>query len=230
MPDSAKAYINLVLAAGWLVAACAATQWSFRNPIQFGVFLALFAASALLKGRIPGMEGTYSPTFFFVLLGSHLLDFSQVVFAAALAGMVQCAFFVKRRPSPVQLFFNASNMMISTAAAFAVIDRRVLGLAAQPLVILLMLAAAAYYLVNTGLVAVVVTLVESKPIGNVWRLWCLGSLPFYLFGALIAGAISSAQAQFSMWLMGTVCLIVLLGTMYYRYWLNSATQLKHLEA
>lgn len=230
MPNSAKAYISLVIAAGLLIAASAVTQWNSHNPIQFGVFLALFTGAALLKGKIPGITGTYSPTFFFVLLGSHLLSFSEVVFAAALAGMVQCSFYVQRPPSPVQVLFNASTMMVGTAAAFAVISGRLPGLAAQPLLVLMILAASIYYVINTGLVSVVVTLVEHKPLTEVWRHWCLSSLPFHLFGALIAGAVCSIQTQSSMWLLGTVSPMVLLGTIYYRYWLKSATPLNHLKA
>jgi hypothetical protein len=229
MPNSAKAYIHLVIAVGLAIAVCAATHWHSPNPIQFDVFLALFAGSALLKGRIPGIEGTYSPTFFFVLLGSHLLSFSQVIFAAALAGVVQCMFLVQRQPSQLQVFFNASNMIIATAAAFAIVDRDLPGLAAQPVISLLILASSVYYVVNTGLVSVVVTLVQGKRIGDVWRHWCLGSLPFYLFGALVAGLVCSTPAQFSLWLLGSVCSLVLLGSMYYRYWLRTVAALKPLK-
>jgi predicted membrane channel-forming protein YqfA (hemolysin III family) len=189
--------------------------------IQFLIFLALFAGAALLKGRIPGLAGTYSPVFFLVFLGCGVLSFSEVVLAAGLAGVVQCLFLVQRRPKPLQMAFNAANMMISTACAFVCIRGEVPGFAQQPLLIRLILGAAIYYLVNTGLVALVLTLVDRKPLSEVWRNWCLASLLYYILGASIAGATLSVQSQVSLLGIAMVCPSILLITFYYRYWLKS---------
>lgn len=71
-------------------------------------------------------------------------------------------------------------MTIATASAFPLIHGEVPGLTEQPVMILLILGASVYYVVNTGLVSVVFTLVDGKPLNNIWRLWCLRSLPYYL--------------------------------------------------
>ncbi len=136
MPTNARIYIDGVIAAGLGIACYALLHWNPQSIIRFAVFLALFAGAALLKGRIPGVTGTYSPVFFFVLLGCGVLSFSEVAFAAGLAGVVQCMFFVQRRPSGIQVAFNVANMMIGTASAFAFIHRDVPGLMNQPLLIL----------------------------------------------------------------------------------------------
>jgi hypothetical protein len=228
MPKAAKAYIDGVVTAGLAIAVYAMSHWDSQSPIRFFVFLALFVGAALLKGRIPGITGTYSPVFFFVLLGSHLLSFSEVVFAVGLAAIVQCTLFVKRHPSPVQVAFNAANLMISSASVYGLIHRQLPGLIEEPLAILLILGATVYYLVNTGLVAIVITLVDAKPLNDVWRHWCLRSLPFYLCGALIAGVSLNSQVPLSMWVVGMVCPSILLVTHYYRYWLESITRVNAL--
>ena len=228
MPTAAKVYIDVIITAGLAIAVYGVFHWNSLGAATFALFLALFAGAALLKGRIPGITGTYSPVFFFVLVGSTVLSFSEIVFAAGLAGLVQCTCFVQRRPSAVQIAFNAANMMISTAAAFAFISGGLPALSDQPLLIRLILGAAVYYVVNTGLVSLVLTLVDSKPIQHVWSNWCLGSLPYYLFGALIAGATLSAQNHPSLYAVGMVCPSVLLATVYYRYWLSSSTQFNPL--
>ena len=203
------------------MAAFAATHLAIEDSFQSMVFLGLFVVAAVLKVRVPGIIGTYSPVFFFVLLGSHLLSLSEVVIAAGLAGIVQCTVNVLRRPSFMQVGFNAANMMLSAASAFAFIHRQIAMLAGQPLVIRLLLGASVYYFVNTALVSTVITVVEAKPLKSIWRNWCLGSLPYYVVGALIAGATITSQNQLTISVVLLVCPPILLATVYYQYWLRA---------
>ena len=86
-----------------------------------------------------------------------------------------------------------------------------------------------YYVVNAGLVSVVLTLVDAKPLNDVWKHWCLQSLPFYVVGALIAGATVNTRNELSMWVVGMVCPCILLITAYYRYWLKSTPRVNALN-
>jgi hypothetical protein len=79
--------------------------------------------------------GTYSPVFFFALLGAATLSFSEVAVASALAGIVQSTFRPKRRPTLSQVCFNAANLALSSCAGLLVIQRRIPGLTEQPLLI-----------------------------------------------------------------------------------------------
>jgi len=225
MPEAAKAFISSVVATGLAISALALAHWDSQDWVRFCVFLILCAGAALLKGRIPGLTGTYSPLFFFLLLGSHALSFSELVVIGGLAATVQCTFNLREYPSLVQIGFNAANTIISTAAAFAFINRQVPGLTDQPLAILLILGASVYYLVNTGLVSIVLALVESKPLASVWRRWCLASLLFYIVGALIAGATVGSLRQITPSAVVLVCPSILLLTLYYRYWLKTSLRI-----
>lgn len=128
-------------------------------------------------------------------------------------------------PCLSQIEFNAANTIISTALAFAIINREVPGLTDQPLVILLIFGASAYYLVNIGLVSIVLALVESKPLAFVWRRWCLASLFYYMVGALIAGATISSLGRVSPAAVVLVCPSIFLVTIYYRYWLKTSLRI-----
>jgi hypothetical protein len=188
MPEAAKAFISSVVASGLAISALALAHWESQDWVRFSVFLILCAGAALLKGRIPGLTGTYSPLFSFLLLGAHALSFSELV-------------------------------------AFAFINRKVPGLTDQPLAILLIPGASAYYLVNTGLVSIVLALVESKPLASVWRRWCLASLLYYIVGALIAGATVGSLRQITPSAVVLVCPSILLITIYYRYWLKTSLRM-----
>jgi hypothetical protein len=224
MTKSAKAYIDAVIAAGAATIASAVLNWRSDSLVHYSVFFLLFVAAATLKCRVPGVTGTYSPVFFFALLGSATLSFSEVAVASAVAGIVQSTFRPKRRPSLIQVCFNAANLALSSCAGLPIIQRQIPGLAEQPLMLSLILGASVVYFVNTALVAVVLTLVEHGSFAEIWKHWCLGSLPYYIVGAMIVSATISAADRVST--VAAILLVptIVLTTMYYRFWLRAAVE------
>jgi len=188
MTKTAKAYIGTVIVTGAVATAFALANWRSEDPTRFAVFLVLFLAAATLKCRVPGVTGTYSPVFFFALLGSTTLSLPEVWMAAALAGMVQTVYKPKYQPSLVKLCFNGANMALAAAAGYVFVQHLIPGLAEQPTLLCLALGAAAFYIVNTGLVSVVMALTERSSLAAVWRNWCVGCLPYYVVGVLLTDA------------------------------------------
>ena len=189
MTKTAKTYIATVIVAGATATAFALSHWRSDDPARFAVFLVLFLAAATLKCCVPGVTGTYSPVFFFALLGSTTLSLPEVWIAAALGGMVQTVYKPKYKASLVKVCFNAANMALAAAAAYVFVQRTIPGLADQPALLCLVLGAAAFYVVNTGLVSLVVALTEQSSLSAVWKNWCTGSLPYYVVGVLLTDAI-----------------------------------------
>jgi hypothetical protein len=221
MPRSAKLYIAAVIGTWAASMAFVLTHWQSESLAKFAVFLCLFVVAATLKYRVPGITGTYSPVFFFALLGSATLSLSEVAVAASCAGVVQCIFKPQRRPLPVQVLFNAATLSLSSSAAHLIVQPQILDLAPQPLMISLALAAAAMYVINTVLVSIVLTLVQRESLREVWKHWCLGSLPFYGAGVIIAAAALSAERQLTAVAALLVAPAILLTTIYFRFALRS---------
>ena len=188
MTKTAKAYIAFVIATGAAATAFALAHWHSDDPARFAVFLVLFLAAATLKCCVPGVAGTYSPIFFFALLGSTTLSLPEVWIAATLAGMVGTVYKPKFKPSLLKVGFNGTNMGLAAAAAYVFVQRLIPGLTEQPALLCLMLGAVAYYLVNTSVVSFVVALTEQGSFSATWRNLCVGSLPYYLVGVLLADA------------------------------------------
>jgi WD40-like Beta Propeller Repeat len=119
-------------------------------------------ASALLNWRTTASFtiGTYSPVFFFALLGAATLSFSEVGVASALAGIVQSTFRPKRRPIFGQVCCSAANAALSSCAGLLVIEPGIPGLTEQPLLDSLILSVV--YFLNTALVSVVLTEVGAS--------------------------------------------------------------------
>jgi hypothetical protein len=219
---SAKTYIDAVIALGAATIAAALLNWHSDGLARFLMFLFSFMVAAILKCRVPGVTGTYSPVFFFALLGSATLSFSEVAIAGAVAGVVQCIWRPRRRPSLIQVCFNAANLSLSSCAGLIVIQRQMPGLTDQPILISLILGASVVYFVNTALVSVVLTLVERGSFADIWKHWCLGSMPYYLIGAMIVAAAVSTNSPVSMSAAILLAPPILLVTLWYHIWLHQA--------
>ena len=188
MTTLAKSYIATVITMGGALTAFALAHWRSDDPTRFVVFLALFLAAATLKCHVPGVKGHYSPVFFFALLGATALSLPEVVIASALAGIVQTIYRPKYRPSLVQTIFNGANIALSAAGAALFVQGLVPGFAEVPGIVTLLLGAALFYVVNTGLVSLVVALTENASLPEIWKNWCAGCLPYYVVGALLSDA------------------------------------------
>ena len=224
MTRLAKSYLAAVIVTGAAVLSYALAHWHAVDLDRFTVFLALFGLAATLKGKVPGVAGSYSPVFFFVLIGSAMLSFPEVAVAAALAGAVQSTIRQEQRPTFVRVAFNAANLVLSTGAGFVFIQRLLPGFDRQPQLLCFLLGASVFYLVNTGLVSMAMTLVEHGSLSNIWNHWCLGSLPFYLVGSLIVAATISANSAATFVGVILVAPPMLLATIYYRLWLRSGKE------
>src|SRR5260370_18387729 len=122
MTGLTKAYLAIVVAAAAGIMAFALGHWRSDDPLRFAVFLALFAVAATLKGRVPGITGSFSPVFFFSLLGSTMLSFPELGVASVLAGVFQCTFKQVHRPSLAHVSFKAANFVFNGASGFPFIQ------------------------------------------------------------------------------------------------------------
>src|ERR1700724_3752095 len=104
--------------AGTCVLGYGALHPSSRNIAQFICYLLIAILAARLKVRLPGITGTMSVNFLFILLGILELGFSEALALATAAILVQC--FYRDRPSPIQVTFNLSASAVANAAAYNV--------------------------------------------------------------------------------------------------------------
>ena len=213
MTKTAKTYIATVILTGVAATVFALANWRSEDPTRFAVFLVLFLAAATLKCRVPGVAGTYSPVFFFALLGSTTLSLPEVWVASAMAAMLGTVYKPKYKASLVKVAFNGANMGLAASAAYVFVQRMIPGFADQPALLCLIVGAAAFYVVNTGLVSVVLTLTQpGSSLAAIWKNWCLGCLPYYVVGVLLTDA-TDPLAQV---LIAVIVPSILIGTFYYR--------------
>jgi hypothetical protein len=214
MPRIAKAYITLIIASGATVGLVAAGSWSSSNLRQFSIFMGLVVIASTLKMRIPGIEGTMSPNFVFLILGMTALSFSEVMAITLAAALVQ-SLWAARQARLVQITFSAAALLLSVAAARQASFLLFGPHAANSPVALVILAGSLYLSLNTAFVSTVIGLADGKPLGQVGRICLESVVPYFMAGIVFAGLVSGAFSRPTTW-SGAITLlpIVVVGYLY----------------
>src|SRR2546422_9255432 len=118
MPNTAKAYIALILASGTMIVVLAAKSWSSPNLPAFSAFLGLTLFASTLKVRIPGFTGNISPNFVFLLIGLSAFRFPEVSAASLASALLQSMLRRKQSLRLVQVLFQAATLGRGSAVAY----------------------------------------------------------------------------------------------------------------
>ena len=199
MSKMAKSYITLVIASGMALLLLAAESWSSAHLKQFAIYLGLAALASALKVRIPGMEGTISPNFVFLLMGIVGLPFSQVAAIGLMAALVQSLWASAKRPRLVQVAFSAAALVLSSSAAYKFAHLVLAGSTTDSAVVCVILAGSIYFPVNSSLVSIVIGLVEGQPLKQVFLRCYQWAFPYFMGGIAFAGLVSGAYAPSMLW-------------------------------
>ena len=193
MSFTARAYIGCVLAVGAAALAQALFLWNPQDLPRFFCYLALAAPAAGLKVRLPGITGTMSVLFLFVLAGIVELSLAETVAIGAICVVVQSYWRAKVRPRAVQVAFSVANVSFAVSAAYYVYRWQWLPVAHLEGPFRLAAAATVYFLTNTFPVAAVIALTEGKPLRKMWSRCYFWTFPYYLVGAALVGAFGFAN-------------------------------------
>ncbi len=186
LPTKARVYIALTVALASGVLAWNLSNWESPDLLKFGSFLMVAIFSSGMRISVPGITGTLSLTFLFVLFGVVELTPAETVALGGLVTIVQCYWNQPKRPRLAKVAFNVATMVLAITGAEWVY--RASALAANQVDPPIRLAAAtcALFLLNTAPVALVITLAEDRSLLTTWRECFFWSLPYYLGGAAIA--------------------------------------------
>ncbi len=185
-----------VLLGGAAAIVFAVSRLSVAQPVEFACYCALALIAATLKVRLPGITGTLTVNYVFVLIGLADLSMPECMIVGVLATVVQCLVHAKRRPGIKQVLFNVANIAVATVACGDVFASTYLTSHGIGLLMRLTFAAIAYFILNTFAVTAIITLTESKSFLRVWRECYLWVFPFYFMGAELAWGFHWLSAHF----------------------------------
>src|SRR5271157_3772415 len=185
MSIRARLFIGATAALGMWALAHALWHWQSADPTRFVCYLLIAVLASSLKIQLPGIDGTMSVNFLFILLSVLELNLPETLVLGCTATLAQCLFGSRQKLVPIKIVFNVFGMMANAIAVsyFAYHGlQRVLGAGTLPL---LVVTALIFFLANTVPVAVVISLTEGKPAHKVWAECHFWSFPFYMVGAAL---------------------------------------------
>src|ERR1700688_4720029 len=100
-PESAvraNVYIGLMTAAGAAVLVHGLWDWHTANWARYLFYCGIALLASRMKVSLPGVTGTMSMNFLFVLIGITELSRAETLLLGCLGILVQCLFSAKKRP------------------------------------------------------------------------------------------------------------------------------------
>jgi diguanylate cyclase (GGDEF)-like protein/putative nucleotidyltransferase with HDIG domain len=183
-----RAFIAVVVLCGISVLALSILPRTSDNPLKFLCYLAIALAASRLKVNLPGITGTMSVNFLFLLLGVLELSLAETMAMGCAAVVVQCL--DRDFPAPIQVAFNVCSTALAIALTFSsyrfFLGHRILSNSS----VALFLAACLYFVANTLPVAAVISLTERSSLRKIWADCYFWSFPYYLVGAGVVGMIA----------------------------------------
>ena len=188
MRIQARIYIAVVVLLG--LACLATANWRMDHRAVFACYLAICIFTSGMKVKLPGILGTMSVSFLFVLLGIQDLGAGQTMLIGCAGALVQCVWKPKNGFRLVQTVFSVALFAVAIDAAHSLYHWRVAVLLSHGTPISLIAASLIYFFLNTAGIAAAIASTEQKSLVDTWRKCYFWSFPFYLVGASVAWVFS----------------------------------------
>jgi diguanylate cyclase (GGDEF)-like protein/putative nucleotidyltransferase with HDIG domain len=193
MPWMAKLYLCLIAA---LAVLCLVDGLQRAVPVtisRFTLYFCISIAASVLKVRLPGLRGTMSVNFLFLLTAVVSLTVTETLVIGIISALAQTFWKPKSRPNLTRTVFNVSVIIIALRVTYEVFRIEQLGAFPIQFYLRLITTAAVYFVMNTLPVATMITLTEKKPLVKTWRETYFWVFSYYLVGAAFAGVFSALE-------------------------------------
>src|SRR6266436_1215841 len=189
MSTRTKLFVGITVSIGMVVLGSAVWHWQSADLARFVCYLAVAILASSLKVQLPGIDGTMSVNFLFILLGVLELSLPETLLIGCTASLVQSVWQTRKRLDPVKVLFNVAGMMANASALTYLSYHWLVGRFGSNKPILLMVAALVFFFANTLPISIVIALTEGKSSRKVWSECYFWSFPYYLVGAAAVGLV-----------------------------------------
>ena len=190
MSPWSKAYFSIVICTGFALLAQNLPAFKAEDPYRFAAYLVLAIIASGMKVSLPGITGTMSVLFVFLLIGIIDLSLPETLIMGVAAACVQSYWRAKAPRRLIHVGFNIASIVIAIQAAHLAYMASVLLGIAVPAPWRLVAATFVFFAANTLTVTGIIALTENKPVFHTWRSHYFWSFPYYIIGACVAGLFS----------------------------------------
>jgi len=184
-----KAFVGITALVGAVVLGFSLSHWQSQDPTRFVCYLVVAILASGLKVQLPGIDGTMSVNFLFILLGVLELSLPETLVIGCTASLAQSVWQLRGRLDPVKVLFNVCGMMANATALTYLTYYSLVGRFGSNKPILLMVSALMFFFANTLPISIVIALTEGKSSRRVWSECYFWSFPYYLVGAAAVGLV-----------------------------------------
>jgi len=188
----ARAFIAITIVCGCAVMLMGLYRASWPDLGPFICYFLLAMLASGMKIKLPGVTGTMSVIFLFILIGIHELSIAETLMISLAGTLVQCYWKTRTRPKAIQVMFNVASMSTAVGVAAYAYSKSA-GLLRNSPPLMLILAATVFFVLNTAPVSCIIALTEGKSLRKIWSECYFWSFPYYLAGAAIAALTSLVQ-------------------------------------
>jgi hypothetical protein len=119
MSFQAKLYIGLIVGGGAWATYSGIAGWHSDDLLRFFCNLVACIVVSGLKVNLPGIKGTMSVNFLFILIGVSQMTLGETLAIGCAGTLVQCIWKAKNPVKPVRLLFSVSNMAITVTGCYS---------------------------------------------------------------------------------------------------------------
>ena len=190
-----KVFVGITALSGTAVLAYSLLHWQSADLTRFFCYLIVAIVASRLKVQLPGIDGTMSVNFLFILMGVMELGLPETLLIGCTATFAQSLWPPRKALDPVKVLFNVAGMMSNATALTYLSYHWLANRAGGNKPILLMVAALVFFLANTLPISAVIALTEGKSARKVWAECYFWSFPYYLVGAAAVGLVGVVNRQ-----------------------------------
>jgi diguanylate cyclase (GGDEF)-like protein/putative nucleotidyltransferase with HDIG domain len=213
----------------WSVA-YALAHWESVDLVRFVCYLLVAVLASSLKIELPGIDGTMSVNFLFILLGILELNLPETLVLGCIATLAQCLFGVRQRLVLLKIVFNVFSMMANAIVLSYLAYHSLQIVFGAGTLLSLLITALVFFLTNTVPVAVVISVTEGKSAYKIWTECHFWSFPFYMVGAGVVFAVGFLSQRVG-WQTSLLVLplVYSIYRSYHLYLAKLAAEKKHVE-
>jgi len=191
MSLKARLYWLAVILTGAACMIAAGLNWHVRSEkiFQFSLYLVAAVAASGMKIKLPGILGTLSMNYLFIIVGLLELQLESAILIGVTSVLAQVLIRPRANPTWEQVVFSAFSIPLPIAAAYGILNVQAIQMLDPTWCLSLISASMVYFGVNTSIVAVIVGWTTGQDPRDVWRENFIWTSPQYLVGGALAGGL-----------------------------------------